>query len=196
MNPQTRSLVFGGLLPIVAFTLIDSYGGPLWGTIAGMTFGIGEIIYEKVSLKKVSNITWISNLMILGLGVISILSDDGVWFKLQPALLEGFFALFLWASLFFKKNLLAMMAEKQMPQVPELLEKRLKGLTLRLGFFFAGHALLATWAAISWSTLAWAALKGVGFMGSAVIYMLIEVLFLRRSVLLEQKKSPDKVSRD
>ena len=80
------SFIFGGLLPVLAFTLIEEYHGPVWGTVAGMIFGLGEIIYEKVRFKKVSTITWIGNAMILGLGGLSIISQDGIWFKLQPAL--------------------------------------------------------------------------------------------------------------
>ena len=74
-NPKATamSLIFGGLLPVLAFTLIEEYHGPVWGTVAGMIFGLGEIIYEKVRFKKVSTITWIGNAMILGLGGLSIL---------------------------------------------------------------------------------------------------------------------------
>ena len=46
---QAVALIFGGLLPVIAFTVIEDQYGPLWGTVAGMTFGIGEIIFEKVT---------------------------------------------------------------------------------------------------------------------------------------------------
>ncbi|MFN7729461.1 MAG: hypothetical protein ACK5P7_09930 [Bdellovibrio sp.] len=41
-----KMLFFGGLLPVIAFTLIEHFKGPVWGTIAGLIFGAGEVIYE------------------------------------------------------------------------------------------------------------------------------------------------------
>lgn len=176
---QALSFFFGGLLPVIAFTVIEEKYGPLWGTVAGMVFGFGELIYEKVKLKKISLITWIGNGMILGLGAVSIISQDGIWFKLQPALLEIFFALFLWIGLLFKKNFLIMMAEKQGQSFPEVMKPYFNGITLRLGLFFAIHAALATWAAFSWSTEAWAFLKGIGVTLSMIVYIFFEALFIR-----------------
>ena len=107
------SLFFGGLLPVIAFTVIEDQYGPVYGTIAGMIFGFGEIIYEKWRYNQVSKMTWIGNALILFLGGISIISQDGIWFKLQPALFEAGFAIILWGSLVMGKSLLAAMAEKQ-----------------------------------------------------------------------------------
>ncbi len=163
----------------MAFTVIEDQYGPLWGTVAGMIFGAGEIIFEKIRYKKISQITWIGNLMILGLGSISIISQDGLWFKMQPALFEAFFALFLWASLIGKKSFLLMMAEKQGKQIPAAAQPFLNSLTLRLGFFFALHAALAVWAALEWTTAHWALLKGVGLTVSFVIYLGLEILWFR-----------------
>lgn len=68
---QALSLFFGGLLPVIAFTVIEEKYGPQAGLIAGLVFGVGEIIYELVRYKKVSQITWIGNGLLLGLGLIS-----------------------------------------------------------------------------------------------------------------------------
>lgn len=176
---QFLSLFFGGLLPIVAFTVIEEKYGPVYGTIAGMVFGVGEILYEKIKFKKVSTITWVGNLLILVMGTLSIVSQDGIWFKLQPALFEAFFAIFLWASVLMKKNFLLMAAEKQGQSIPPVLAERMNGLTVRLGFFFAAHAVLATYAALYWSTESWAWLKGAGVTVSMIIYIVAEFLFLR-----------------
>jgi intracellular septation protein len=173
------SFFFGGLLPVIAFTLIEDNYGPVWGTIAGMAFGFGEIIFEKWRYQKVSNITWIGNLMILALGGISIVSQDGIWFKLQPALFEAFFTALLWGSLLMKKPLLIAMAEKQGTQIPEAAKPLMKGMTFRLGLFFAIHAVVATWAAFDWTTAQWAWLKGVGLALTFAIYLGMELLVIR-----------------
>jgi intracellular septation protein len=185
------SFFFGGVLPIVAFTVIEDQYGPLWGTVAGMIFGIGEIVYEKIRFGSVNRITWIGNLMILGLGGISIVSQDGVWFKMQPALFEAFFALLLWGSLITKKSFLVMMAEKQGKPIPDVIKPLMNALTLRLGFFFAVHAAVATWAALYWTTAQWALLKGAGLAITFVLYLGFEVLWLRFQI--KRKNGPPQI---
>ena len=176
------SFFFGGLLPVIAFTVIEDQYGPFWGTVAGMIFGTGEILFEAIKYRKVSTITWIGNLMILVLGGLSIISQDGIWFKLQPALFEGFFAFVLMGSVLIKKPLLPLMAEKQGTQINPIVKPLMTGMTLRLGFFFGAQAALATWAAFSWTTAQWALLKGVGLTVSFFIYLGFEFLWIRHSV--------------
>lgn len=178
---------------MVAFTLIEEMHGPLWGTVAGMTFGIAEIGFEKFKYKKVSRMTWISNLLILGLGGISIVSQDGIWFKLQPALFEGFFAALLIGSVILKKPFLLAMTEKQNGSVPDAVKPLMSSMTVRLGIFFAFHAALATYAALYWTTSQWAWLKGAGVGLSFLVYMVFEFFWIRHSVRRNLKR-PSQVS--
>ena len=84
---QALSLFFGGIFPVIAFTVIEERYGVVAGLIAGMVFGVGEIVYEFFSQRKVSTMTWIGNGLILVLGGISLFFKEGIWFKLQPAIL-------------------------------------------------------------------------------------------------------------
>ena len=47
-----RSFLLGGLLPVIAFSVIEDRFGTVWGLIAGMVFGGGEIIWEWRTLGK------------------------------------------------------------------------------------------------------------------------------------------------
>ncbi len=178
-KPQALAIFFGGILPLVAFAVIeDRYGTPA-GIAAGIVFGLGEIIYEYTTRRKISTITWVSNLMILILGGLSLISAEGIWFKLQPALIEGFFVLFLWGSLIAKKNVMVVLAEKQGQRIPEFLHGKMKGFTFRLGFFFLFHTLLAIWSAFYWTTPQWALLKGVALPVTMIIYVVVEMIIIR-----------------
>jgi intracellular septation protein len=187
---QGLSLFFAGLLPVIAFTLIEEYYGTLAGLIAGMVFGCGEILWELFKYRKVNAITWIGNGLLLILGGVSLLSSEGFWFKMQPAIMEAMFALFLWGSLLMKKNLLVYLVEQQGQTFPPPIKDRLDGLSLRIGFFFAFHAALASYAAIYWSTTAWALLKGLGLTLSFIVYLVAEAMYLRRHV---QRQMPPTV---
>lgn len=176
---QALAFFFGGLLPVIAFTVIEEKWGTIAGLIVGMIFGVGEISYELIKHKKVSAITWVGNGLLLGLGAISLISQDGIWFKLQPALFEYGFFIFLIGSWFLKKPFLVMMLEKQNPTAPYFLKRRMSGMTFRLSLFFLAHGLLATWAAFHWSTESWALLKGLGLTISMVAYMVLEIIFAR-----------------
>lgn len=174
-----QSLVFGGLLPIIAFTVLEEMYGPLYGLIGAMVFGVGEIIFEKVKYKKVSNITWGANGLIFALGIISIFTQEGFWFKMQPAIMEIAMTAMLWGTQWAGKPMLVELSRKQNPNLPEKLFEFLKEVNFRSGIFFLIHAGLAVYAAFYWSTQAWAWLKGLGVTLSFILYLLIEIMVFR-----------------
>ena len=144
-----------------------------------MIFGLGEIIFELIKYRKVNNLTWIGNGMLLLLGGISLVFNDGLWFKLQPAIFEFGFFIFLIGSWIIKKPFLRLMIEKQNPDAPDIVKILMNQMTLRLSLFFLFHAILATWAAFYWSSEHWALLKGIGLTLSLIIYMVCEVIWLK-----------------
>lgn len=186
MNSNSKksaaALFFGGLLPVIAFTLIEDKYGTWYGLVAGMVFGCGEILWELIKYKKVSGLTWFGNGMLLSLGAISLISSEGIWFKLQPAIMEGIFALLLWGSIIIKKPLIVFLAEKQGQTFPEPIKNKMTGVTFRTGIFMATHASLATWAAFKWTSTEWALLKGIGLTVSFIVYLVGEAFYLRWSI--------------
>lgn len=178
-KPKAMSLIFGGLLPIIAFTVIEDQYGPLWGLIAAMVFGAFEIIFEKIKYKKVNGITWMGNGLVFGLGIVSIFTQDGLWFKLQPAILEVFFAGMLWVTQYLGKPLIVELSKKQNPNLPPQVLEFLKGVNFRCGIFFLIQAAIAVWAAYEWTTAQWALLKGVGLTVSFILYMVVEIVIFR-----------------
>ncbi|OQW46769.1 MAG: hypothetical protein A4S09_02340 [Proteobacteria bacterium SG_bin7] len=194
MNQPTKStksrtllLLFGGILPVVAFAIVEEYYGVIWGTVAGMMFGIGELLYEKIRFKKISGVTWFSNILVLALGGLSLYSAEGIWFKLQPAIFLFCFAAILISSSIIKKPLLVALAQKQNPNIPAPALEVMGTMNLRLGFVFYFLSTLSTWAAIGWSTEAWAFLKSVGVFIILSIYMGGEIIYRRHSLKSKRK---------
>lgn len=185
-NQALRSLFLGGLLPVIVFTVVEEKYGPLWGLIFGMIFGVLEILYEAIKYRKVELVTWVGNGLLLGMGGISLLTQDGLWFKLQPSLMEAGMAFLLLGTGLFGSPFLLMMAEKQKtfetmhPLLVPQMKEGFRGINWRLGVFFLVHSVLAAYAALYWSSRSWALLKGVGLTLSLIVYLACEVWFLRK----------------
>jgi len=60
-SKQIRALFLGGVLPVIVFAVIEDRFGTMWGLVAGMIFGVGEIVWEWRTQKKVDTITWAGN---------------------------------------------------------------------------------------------------------------------------------------
>lgn len=181
------SFFFGGLLPVISFTLIEEYYGVIPGLIAAMVFGVGEIAWEYLRYKKIEKITLIGNFLVLFLGGISLFTQEGLWFKLQPAIMEFAFAIILIGSWVLKKPLMVVLSMKQGQQLNDFMQKKFGAITFRLGLFFIFQAILAVYAALYLSTAVWAFLKGVGIFIFMAVYLFFEVLMIRREAIKQQR---------
>lgn len=182
-NPPNKAALFtllaGGLLPVIAFTLVEQYYGPVGGAIAGIGFGLAEICWELWRNGKVQKITWLSNALVLVFGLFSLWENDGAFFKLQPAALLLVFAFLLLITSFTGKPFLVALAKKQNPLIPADAEAMMTRMNFRLGIFFIVLTLVSVHAAFYWTTVAWATLKGVGLPILLGFYMLGEFIWLR-----------------
>lgn len=174
-----RSLFLGGVLPVVAFALVEEYYGTMGGLIAGIAFGVGELLYEKIRLGKIQGVTIAGNALVIVLGGVSLLEDDPLFFKLQPAILIFAFSALMIVSSLIKRPFLVEMSKKQMPNAPAIVRERLGALNWRIGICLFAIGLLSMHAAFYWSTAAWAFLKGVGAPVILFGYMAVEFAILR-----------------
>lgn len=191
MNKQRGSalaFLVGGLLPVIAFAVVEQFYGAVGGAIAGIVFGAGEICWELWRTRTVQKITWLSNALVLVFGILSLWEDNGAYFKLQPAALLLVFALLLFITSWLKRPFLTALAKKQNPSIPPDAEQLLNRMNFRLGFLFLFLTAISVHAAFYWSTAAWAILKGVGLPILLAIYMAGEFIWLRISRARAKKK--------
>lgn len=176
-----RKILFGALLPILAFTWLEESYGLFWGLVGAMAFSVVEILVEYWREKRISLLSGVTFLAIMILGGISLLAQDGVWYKLQPAIFEFGMAMVILVFGFRGKPFLLWMMEQQGQSPPDFLRKRFVGISWRLAVFFLLQAAVTAWAAFFWSSSNWALVKGVGFFGSFVLYFGIEIFLLRKA---------------
>lgn len=167
------------LIPVILFTLAEEWGGLSWALGLSVIYAVFELSWEFWRFHKISGMTLFSNAMVVGLSLVSYYTQDGMWFKLQPAILEVAMAVILIGSFLLKKPMLIALMEQQGHSVTDEMRHFFGGLTLRMGYFFLFQAGLAVFAALYWSTEIWAFLKSVGVLVMMVLYMLIEVFIHR-----------------
>ena len=167
------------VLPLLLFVVVEEWGGLTWALILAIVYAIVELSWEWRRYQRISGMTLFSNVMIIGLSLLSYYTQDGFWFKMQPAILELALASFLIGSFVLKKPMLVLMMQQQGHNLNPMMYHFFSGLTLRMGFFFVVQAGLAAYASLYWSTQSWAFLKSVGILIMMVIYMLIEVAIFR-----------------
>lgn len=174
-----RAFFLGGVLPVVAFALVEEIYGTIGGLIAGIVFGFGEVAWEWWKFRKVQAITIIGNLLVIVLGVVSLFEGNSLWFKLQPAAILLVFSGLLIVSSWIGRPFLVEMARKQNPGTPPEAIARLKGLNTRIGFVFLAMTALSVHAAYAWTTAAWAFLKGIGVPLIIFVWLGGEILVIR-----------------
>ena len=167
------------LFPVILFTVVEEWGGLRWALILSIVYAIGEVSWEKWHYGKISGMTLFSNAMVVGLSLVSYYTQDGLWFKLQPAILEVVMAAMLIGSAVLRKPMLVVMMEQQGHAVNEIMRGFFGALTFRMGLFFIAQAGLAVYAGLYWSTEVWAFLKSIGIMVMMVVYLLAEIMIFR-----------------
>jgi len=169
------------LFPVILFTVVEEWGGLKWALILSIFYAFFEMGWEYSRFRRVSGMTFFSNAIVVGLSLVSYSTEDGFWFKMQPAILEIVMGVFLIGSYWMNRPMLAMMLKQQRAVVNPQMESLMRGITLRLGFFFFIQAGIAVYAALYWSTEVWAFLKSIGIFIMMLLYLGCELVVFRRS---------------
>ncbi len=169
---MTLSVLFFGMVPLLAFVIIDSFAGLKTGLIAGILFALAEAVYSVIAYGAIDELTIGSTALILIFGFLSFKSQKEIYFKLQPVFLGVTCGLILVVMQAFGKPLLVMMLNKYQLMIPsEMREmimhpesmRRMAVLSGILGWGFLLHAALVAYSAFRMSKWWWLIIRGVGF---------------------------------
>ena len=174
--------LFGAILPLVLFWAIEEFYGLKAALVVGCFAAVGELGWERWRKGKVSFLTLSSNALVLGLGAVSYLTDSGIAFKLQPAIMEFGMAALMISMRFrggepfmirtFRDAPMLDTARREHVLKQAWFMAKLHAADTRFIVFLIFHGLAVGWAAIYASSTVWIALKGVLFYVLLVLVML------------------------
>jgi intracellular septation protein len=160
-----------GVLPLVAFVVVDAFAGLKAGLAAAVIFAVLEVVYSFAFFGYLDEISLGSLVLIAGFSFVSYRTNKPIYFKLQPVALGVVFALIFLVMQWLDKPLLVMMIQKYQYVLPDnvkemvtnpsylILLEKISGL---LGYGFLIHSALIAYSVFYLSNLWWILIRGIG----------------------------------
>lgn len=180
-----------GFIPLIVFILADEIWGTRIGLLVAIGFGIGGLVWYWVKERRFDRFILFDTLLIVVLGVVSIVLENEVFFKLKPALIGVLMCAILGVSAFTPSNILLNMSKRYMRGL-ELNDQQYQQFrrNLKIMFWlFTGYTLLVFYSVWFMSKEAWAFISGGLFyvlFGAYFLYELVRSHIRRRK--LEQEE--------
>ncbi len=173
-----------GFIPLIIFIIADEVWGTKIGLIVAVSFGIGQFIFTYLKEKRVDKFVLFDTAMIVVLGLVSILFDNDIFFKLKPGLIQIILVVILGLSAFSKLNIMAGMTQRYMKDMPmNHAQMAHFARSIRIMFFIIlAHTLLVFYSAFFMSKEAWA------FISTALLYILFGGYFLFEFIYQKYKR--------
>jgi intracellular septation protein len=169
------------LFPIILFFIAFKFGDIYTATIVAMVATIGQILWVYYRQRKIDAMQWVSLVMILVFGSLTIFLHDKTFIQLKPTALYWLFSSVLFiSSEFFKKNWIEVLMGKQVTLKAH--NPHSVWLTLNRAwaafFFFMGA--LNLYVAFEFSEEAWVNFKLFGSTGLLIVFVIIQGIWLSR----------------
>ena len=180
MSKQNR-FFFISFIPALAYWYLEANYDLKIALIGGVGLAILEISFEKFILKHVHKISLFNFYLILFLGLIAYLGNDGVWYKLQPF----FTGLVMGSFLIFKKIrnqsfMLETMIE--MGNVPPTSPQVIKKMEFHMAIFLLLYGCFMAVVTFTMTTEQWLFFKTIGFYIATAVFLIIEMILIRKSL--------------
>jgi len=173
------------LFPVILFFIAFKFFGIYTATAVAMIATIAQIIYSKIRHGKVEKMLLASGAIITIFGGATLLLKDPTFIQWKPTVLYWLFAAGLITSqLFFKKNPMRSMMEKQI-SLPDAVWSKLN---LAWAVLFTALGFLNLYVAFNYSQDAWVNFKLFGVTGIMFVFIIIQTLLLSKYLPKEDSK--------
>ena len=179
-NPETaQSLVQQYMSGLVSGSSTVEQAPIMLATALAIIATFGQIIYLLARKQKVDAMLWVSLAIITLFGGATIYFHNDTFIKWKPTVLYWFFgAALLVSQVFFGKNLIRLMMEKQV-SLPNTVWQRL---SLAWALFFVAMGVINLYVAYNFSTAAWVNFKLFGFTGLMFAFVIAQTLMLSKHI--------------
>jgi isopentenyldiphosphate isomerase/intracellular septation protein A len=170
-----------GFIPLFVFIIADELWGTRVGLIVAVGMGVIELTYYRIHDAKFDRFILFDTLLIVVLGLVSILLDNDVFFKLKPALIGVLTCIIIGISAFTPSNILLKMSGRYMKGVEfnqqqyAIMKRKMK----TLFWLFMAYTFLVFYSVWFMSKEAWAFISGGLFYVIFGVYFLFEFIKTR-----------------
>jgi intracellular septation protein len=168
-------------IPAIAYWYLEENYSIRIAISGGLALSILEIAAEKYFTKHVHTLSKFNFYLILVLGSLSLIGDEGSWFKLQPAFTGWAIGGFMLYRVRAGRGLMQEMMES-MPQKNQLPPDIFRAMEAHIGWLFFVYGCFMSYVATSWSTDRWLFYKTIGFYIAFVVFFVFEMIYIRFSL--------------
>ncbi len=161
------------------------------GLAVAIAMGLAELAWYWVKDRRIDGFVLLDTLLIVILGVISIILENDVFFKIKPALIGILLCIILGISAFTPANYLLKMSKRYMKgiAVSPVYEQRMRESVRVMFWLFAAYTALVFYSVWFMSNEAWA------FVSGGLFYILFGVFlgfeFLRSRLIQKRRKNEE-----
>ncbi|MBN2341058.1 MAG: septation protein IspZ [Deltaproteobacteria bacterium] len=181
MNPMW--LMMTQLLPLIVFIVVDAIVTDVRISIlCAVLFAVGQLIVTFVTTRRFEWLVLVDVALISVLGGISIVSQNDLFFKVKPAVIEGLAVLFFGGLMFAPESFLIRYFSRMTPGAsmkPEAV-RMLKQMLVVMCIATLVHIGAVLGVAFYASKEVWAAVSGPGFYAVVLPPMAVMVVIKRR----------------
>lgn len=179
MNNAQKPYFLLSFIPALAYWYLETYYTLEIALIGGIVLGIIEMLLEKKFTGHVHTLSKLNVALIVILGGISLLAQEGVFFKLQPTLTGLSVASFLIYKKIKNQSLMLEMF-KDMKQKAPFPDDIYKVMEWHMCLFLIGFACFMAWVALKETTATWLFWKTGGFYIVFGGFMLVEMIYIQK----------------
>jgi len=175
-----------GFLPIAVFLVADIWLGALWSITVALAFGFAELLWIYLRQKRVERFILFDIALLAVFGIVSIILDNDVFFKLKPAFLELIAVALLGLHAFSPWPVLSYAVKRYSggQTFSSLQEQLMTRMALLLFVILAAHTALIVWSAYALNTEWWA------FISGGLFYILLGLVFAGQWFYMRKRMRP------
>lgn len=169
------------LFPIILFFIAFKLGDIYSATIVAMVATILQILWVYYRHRKIDAMQWVSLVMILVFGSLTIFLHNKTFIQLKPTALYWLFSAVLFISAqFFQKNWIQVLMGKQITLKPHRSTSMWLKLNHAWAIFFFLMGALNLYVAFEYSEEAWVNFKLFGSTGLLLAFVIVQGVWLTR----------------